>query len=258
MAIFFSKLKPHHHYVILLLSFTIILCLYIDNSRVSKPAACVNRTCAPDTERTNWFCARFAPTVQLLLNSRNSRLSADVSSWWRGLQNVNRVANYTTLVKNLFQLFPNQEHCSGSHPNHCRTCAVVGNSGNLLGSRYGPLIDSKDCVMRTYTDVPSTINGNKDKVMILHPEFMKYVHVNWTEYHGSYPSTGFLMVIFALHICDEVHVFGFGATKDGNWHHYFDKTLTPYANESHAGDFEYKTISRLHWGKNLLMYKGWT
>lgn len=318
MAIFFSKLKPHHHYVILLLSFTIIMCLYIDNSRVSKPAACVNRTCAPDTERTNWFCARFAPTVQLLLNSRNSRLSADVSSWWRGLQNVNRVANYTTLVRNLFQLFPNQEHCSGSHPNHCRTCAVVGNSGNLLGSRYGPLIDSKDCVMRinkgptegfeedvgsktthrifypesamdldnsthlvfsafkildiewlisafttkhitkTYTDVPSTINANKDKVMILHPEFMRYIYVNWTESHGNYPSTGFLTVIFALHICEEVHVFGFGATKDGNWHHYFDKTLTSYANESHAGDFEYKTISRLHWGKNLLMYKGWT
>ncbi|XP_055076543.1 CMP-N-acetylneuraminate-beta-galactosamide-alpha-2,3-sialyltransferase 1 [Misgurnus anguillicaudatus] len=327
MAMVLPKLKPrHHHYVILLLSCTIILCLYFentwmlltDNYHVSKRAACVNRTCAPDRERTDWFCARYAPTVQLLLNSSNSALSAPLSSWWRGLQVVKHVANYTALVRNLFPLFPDQKPCSDSHPNHCRTCAVVGNSGNLLGSRYGPLIDSKDCVMRinkgptggfeedvglktthrifypesamdldnsthlvfspfkildiewlisvfttkhitkTYTDVPSTININRDKVMILHPEFMKYVHVNWTENHGRYPSTGFLTVIFALHICDEVHVFGFGATKDGKWHHYFDQTLTPYANESHAGDFEYKTIIRLHREKKLLMYKGWT
>lgn len=42
------------------------------------------------------------------------------------------------------------------------------------------------------------------QVMILHPEFIKYVYVNWTESHGRYPSTGFLTLIFALHICDEV------------------------------------------------------
>jgi len=40
--------------------------------------------------------------------------------------------------------------------------------------------------------------------MILHPEFIKYVHDNWAEGHGRYPSTGFLTLIFALHICDKV------------------------------------------------------
>ncbi|XP_055076345.2 CMP-N-acetylneuraminate-beta-galactosamide-alpha-2,3-sialyltransferase 1 [Misgurnus anguillicaudatus] len=328
MAKFLPRLKPHHRrYMILLMSFTIIMCLYFENSwrpltvnyHVSEPITCINRTCAPDRERTDWFCARYAPTVQLLLNSSNSVLSANVSRWWMRLQNAIRAANYTTLVESLFPLFPDQEHYSDCHPHHrCRSCAVVGNSGNLLESHYGPLIDSNDFVMRinkgptegfeedvgsktthrifypesamdldnsthlllspfkildiewlisifttkhinkTYMDVPSTINANKDKVMILHPEFMKYVHVNWTENHGRYPSTGFLMVIFALHICDEVNVFGFGATKDGKWHHYFDQTLTPYANESHSGDFEYETIIRLHREKKLLMYKGWT
>ncbi|XP_065141849.1 CMP-N-acetylneuraminate-beta-galactosamide-alpha-2,3-sialyltransferase 1-like [Paramisgurnus dabryanus] len=314
-----NKLKPRRHrYAILLLSCTILMCVYFENSwklltqkyHVSEHIACV--ACAPKRKGTEWFFARYAPTVHLLLNSSNSMLSKDVSSWWTRLQKVKRNANYTTVVRNLFPLFPDQD------PNRCRTCAVVGNSGNLLGSRYGPLIDSKDCVMRinkgptegfeedvgsntthrilypesvmdldnsthlvffpfkildiewlisafttkdineTYMNVPSTINANKDKVMILHPEFMKYVHKNWTQFHGRYPSSGFLTVIFALHICDEVHVFGFGATKDGNWHHYFDKTLTPVANESHSGDIEYETIIRLHREKNLLMYKGWT
>nr|XP_055076617.1 CMP-N-acetylneuraminate-beta-galactosamide-alpha-2,3-sialyltransferase 1-like isoform X1 [Misgurnus anguillicaudatus] len=326
MAKFFPKLKSNYHCLILLLSCgwscTIILCLYfkttdmpLTHNHVSKPAACVQRKCAPDREPTDWFCARYAPTVQLLLNSRNSELSANVSSWWTRLFG-NRDANYTTLVRNLFQLLPDQEH--NSDPHRCRTCAVVGNSRNLLGSRYGPFIDSKDFVMRInrgstkgfeedvgsktthrifypesvgilnnsthlvfipfkvwdfewlirvfttkhttkkFGYFPSTKNINKDKLMIVHPEFIKYVYVNWTEYHGYYPSTGFLAVIFALHICDEVDVFGFGATKDGTWHHYFDKTLIPYTKTNHPGEFEYETISRLHSEKKLFMHKGWT
>ncbi|XP_065141805.1 CMP-N-acetylneuraminate-beta-galactosamide-alpha-2,3-sialyltransferase 1-like [Paramisgurnus dabryanus] len=326
MAMVLPKLKPYHRIATLLLSSTIILCLYFENSgklfnnnhRVSEIDACVYRNCSPDQERTDWFSARYAPTVQLLLNSRNRALRPDVWRWWRGLQKELYFHNYTTVSRKLFPLFPDKNNYSDSHPNRGRTCAVVGNSGNLLGSHYGPLIDSKDFVMRinkgptkgfevdvgsntthrifypesamdldnsthlvffpfkildiewlisafttkdineTYTYVPSTIKANKDKVMILHPEFMKYVYKNWTENHGRYPSTGFLTVIFALHICDEVHVFGFGATKDGNWHHYFDQTLTPVASESHAGDYEYKTIIRLHRENKLLMYKGWT
>ncbi|XP_058608519.1 CMP-N-acetylneuraminate-beta-galactosamide-alpha-2,3-sialyltransferase 1-like [Onychostoma macrolepis] len=98
---------------------------------------------------------------------------------------------------------------------------------------------------QTYVQVPSTIKANKDKVMILHPEFIRYVYDNWAEGHGRYPSTGFLTLIFALHICDEVNVFGFGATSDGNWHHYFDKTLTSYEIGIHGGKFENETINQL-------------
>lgn len=35
---------------------------------------------------------------------------------------------------------------------------------------------------------------------------MRYVYDNWAEGHGRYPSTGFLTLIFALHICDKVKV----------------------------------------------------
>lgn len=42
------------------------------------------------------------------------------------------------------------------------------------------------------------------QVMIYNPVFFKYVHEAWLEGHGHYPSTGFLSLLLALHICDEV------------------------------------------------------
>lgn len=112
-------------------------------------------------------------------------------------------------------------------------------------------------VYRTYISVPSTINADRDKVMILHPEFIKYVNDKWAEGHGGYPSTGFLTLIFALHICDEVNVFGFGATSEGQWHHYFDDSMTSFSN-LHGGDFENQTIHFLHQQNKISLHKGWT
>jgi len=53
-----------------------------------------------------------------------------------------------------------------------------------------------------------------------------------------------------------VDVFGFGANSDRKWHHYFDKTMTSFENDSHGGDFENKTINQLHQENKILMYKG--
>ncbi|KAK7124318.1 hypothetical protein R3I94_018628 [Phoxinus phoxinus] len=309
-------------------STTILLFLYFQNSivvltyssygSVFKQAQHASQICLEDLGNSSWFSERYKPTVPLLLNSANSELHANISSWWKELQDVPNVPNYTEVVDQLFSLFPDEDHYSDAGPDRCRTCAVVGNSGNLLRSNYGQQIDSHDFVIRinkgptedyekdvgnktthrilypesavdlddnthlvllpfkvldmqwlisvfttknitqTYTEVPSTIKANKDKVMILHPEFIRYVHDNWAEGHGRYPSTGFLTLIFALHICDKVNVFGFGATSDRNWHHYFDETLTLFEYGSHSGDFENITINQLHQENKILMYKGLT
>ncbi|XDV33922.1 hypothetical protein PO909_004164 [Leuciscus waleckii] len=290
-------LKRLRYIIALLSSMTILLVLYFQNSAtlsfysfVRKPKSHI---CLEDRGNSSWFSERYKPTVPLLLNSTNSELHANIFSWWK-------------------------EHYSDAGPDRCRTCAVVGNSGNLLGSNYGQLIDSHDFVIRinkgptenyekdvgnktthrilypesavdlndnthlvllpikvldmqwlisafttknitqTYTEVPSTIKASKDKVMILHPEFMRYVHDNWAEGHGRYPSTGFLALIFTLHICDKVNVFGFGANSNRNWHHYFDETLTSFESSSHGGDFENQTIYQLHQENKISMYKGLT
>uniref|UniRef100_A0A8C6UN24 CMP-N-acetylneuraminate-beta-galactosamide-alpha-2,3-sialyltransferase 1 n=1 Tax=Neogobius melanostomus TaxID=47308 RepID=A0A8C6UN24_9GOBI len=100
--------------------------------------------------------------------------------------------------------------------------------------------------------------ANKNLVMVLNPAFMKYVHQSWLQGKGDYPSTGFMTVILALHICDEVSVFGFGADSDGNWSHYWEvlrnKTLKT---GGHPGSVEYDMIVELAKRGKLDFYRGW-
>ncbi|KAG7276049.1 hypothetical protein CRUP_038505 [Coryphaenoides rupestris] len=104
----------------------------------------------------------------------------------------------------------------------------------------------------------SRIEAKREKVQIYHPAFMKYVY-SWVEGHGRYPSTGFLSLMFALHICDEVNVFGFGADEQGSWHHYWEKNRHGGAFRKtgvHDGDHEYSTMLRLAATNKIKMYFG--
>ena len=47
------------------------------------------------------------------------------------------------------------------------------------------------------------------QVMVYSPSFFKYVYDTWLEGHGRYPSTGFLALMFAIHVCDEVSTLVF-------------------------------------------------
>ncbi|XP_051932760.1 ST3 beta-galactoside alpha-2,3-sialyltransferase 8 [Hippocampus zosterae] len=103
-------------------------------------------------------------------------------------------------------------------------------------------------VKMTYMRVRERVEADKDKVLVVSPAFFKYVHERWTERHGRYPSTGMLAIVFALHICDQVSVFGYGADKQGNWHHYWEENRYAGAFRKtgvHSADFEMQVIRQL-------------
>lgn len=81
--------------------------------------------------------------------SGSYNLSQDDFKWWQHLQNEERsLSTFQATVDSLFKLFPPVPDMLQPNSNHCRTCAVVGNSANLKGSNYGKLIDSHDIVFR--------------------------------------------------------------------------------------------------------------
>ncbi|XP_078479092.1 CMP-N-acetylneuraminate-beta-galactosamide-alpha-2,3-sialyltransferase 1-like [Lampetra planeri] len=220
---------------------------------------------------------------------------------------------YQSAVDNLFKIFPPIPDV----PDRCGTCAVVGNSGGLRGSRYGRLIDAHDAVMRmnlgptegyeedvgtktthrimypesamdldntthlvlfpfkiqdiewlnkafttgfsgtSYRPVKSTITANKSLVMVVSPAFMMYVHHEWLEKKGRYPSTGFMALVLALHVCDQIHVFGYGADKNGNWYHYWESLTDKNLKTGiHPGTHEYNMMNQLAAQQKLKFFTG--
>nr|XP_020757145.1 CMP-N-acetylneuraminate-beta-galactosamide-alpha-2,3-sialyltransferase 2 isoform X2 [Odocoileus virginianus texanus] len=227
--------------------------------------------------------------------------------------------NTNEVLEKLFQIVPGENPYRFRDPRQCRRCAVVGNSGNLRGSGYGPDVDGHNFIMRmnqaptvgfeqdvgsrtthhfmypesarnlpanvsfvlvpfkaldllwiasalstgqirfTYAPVKSFLRVDKEKVQIYNPAFFKYIHDRWTEHHGRYPSTGMLVLFFALHVCDEVNVYGFGADSRGNWHHYWENNR--YAGEFrktgvHDADFEAHIIDMLAKASKIEVYRG--
>lgn len=107
---------------------------------------------------------------------------------------------------------------------------------------------STGTVKMTYMRVKDRVAADKDKVLVVNPVFFKYVCDKWTERHGRYPSTGMLALIFSLHICDQVSVFGYGADQQGNWHHYWEQNRNAGAFRKtgvHNADFETQVIHQL-------------
>ncbi|NXF09129.1 SIA4B sialyltransferase, partial [Smithornis capensis] len=111
---------------------------------------------------------------------------------------------------------------------------------------------------RTYTRVKQFIRADRNKVLILSPAFLKYIHDKWTRHQGRYPSTGFTALLFALHTCQQVSVFGFGADQEGNWHHYWEKNRWAGAfrrTRVHDADIEFSIIQRLADEGRISFYK---
>ncbi|XP_069099951.1 CMP-N-acetylneuraminate-beta-galactosamide-alpha-2,3-sialyltransferase 2-like isoform X2 [Pleurodeles waltl] len=217
------------------------------------PRPCGCKQCISEKGVSAWFDERFNSSVNPLLTAQNPEIPVNVQRWWLKLQGSNNEGQVQEALDKLFAEIPAEDLYSARGETQCRTCAVVGNSGNLKGSKYGERIDSHHFVLSTYMKVKQFIKADKDKVLIFNPSFLKYVHENWIKRHGKYPSTGMLALFFAIHICDEVSVFGYGADSNGDWHHYWERNKFAGAfrrTRVHNAEFELDLIRQLvHEGK---------
>lgn len=138
--------------------------------------------CACDkcvSEDNPWFLQRFNKSVEPFL-STEFNLTESTFNWWRVSDHFHShshnetgkfpdsvevsqqhlvifqrlqgergsLSTYSKIVDGLFQEFPVRPPVEKPSPHRCRTCSVVGNSGNLKGSRYGPMINFHDIVIR--------------------------------------------------------------------------------------------------------------
>lgn len=143
--------------------------LPIYNLRRTRSCAC--RRCLTDGDP--WFTELINTSPQPFL-SKDHSTSADDFKWWKRLQGEKRnFTLYNTTLGKLFQVIPPVPAVVGPSPDRCRTCAVVGNSGNLLGSHYGSLIDLHDIVIRMNRGLTKGYEadvGSKTTHHILYPE----------------------------------------------------------------------------------------
>uniref|UniRef100_A0A3Q3AI56 CMP-N-acetylneuraminate-beta-galactosamide-alpha-2,3-sialyltransferase 1 n=1 Tax=Kryptolebias marmoratus TaxID=37003 RepID=A0A3Q3AI56_KRYMA len=268
------------------------LSVITDQLNVYKQRSCSCEKCLSEDKMFQFH--HVSHSVKPFLTAK-SELSEEDYAWWKHIQRERgNYSTYKAAVKELFEIFPAEPDYEKPSSDRCRTCSVVGNSANLLKSHYGPLIDSQDIVIRInygkvkgyeedvgsktthrvmYPESASRLDNTthlvlfafkiKDlqwlkKVMVANPALMKHAHVVWLKKKGYYPSTGFMTLILALHMCDEVHVFGFGADSDGNWSHYFEVLRNKKLKTgNHPGQQEFAVLEELANQKTIKFYRGY-
>ncbi|XP_074543423.1 CMP-N-acetylneuraminate-beta-galactosamide-alpha-2,3-sialyltransferase 1-like [Halichoeres trimaculatus] len=116
-------------------------------------------------------------------------------------------SSYKETVQKVFQMFPPGPKLTEPSPDRCRRCAVVGNSVNLRGSHYGPLIDFHDVIIRMNK---AQIKGYERDVGTKTTHHVMYPHSATNLDHSTH------LVLFAF------------KTSDLDW---LTKSLTPHGNK---------------------------
>ncbi|XP_015239274.1 PREDICTED: CMP-N-acetylneuraminate-beta-galactosamide-alpha-2,3-sialyltransferase 2 [Cyprinodon variegatus] len=230
---------------------------YVGAHRLHPPEAPLQRTCAcprcvGDPGVSDWFDDNYDPDISPVWTRDNIQLPPDVYYWI----NLAPTVGY--------------EDDAGSHTTH--HFMYPESAKNLAANVSFVLVPFKTLdlvwitsalstgqIRFTYAPVKQFLRVDKDKVQIFNPAFFKYIHDHWTRHHGRYPSTGMLVLFFALHVCDEVNVFGFGADSRGNWHHYWEQNR--YSGEFrktgvHDADYEAQIIQQLAKAGKIKVFPG--
>ncbi|XP_033640091.1 alpha-N-acetylgalactosaminide alpha-2,6-sialyltransferase 1-like [Asterias rubens] len=100
-------------------------------------------------------------------------------------------------------------------------------------------------------------NVNRSKLKIIHPSFFRYVYTKYMDGVSYRPTTGAIVVIMALHLCDEVNIYGFGYDKRFTLHYYDDKFIMHMNNLTTLHDVDKERIlwKKLHEEGILRLFK---
>ncbi|XP_065843681.1 CMP-N-acetylneuraminate-beta-galactosamide-alpha-2,3-sialyltransferase 1-like isoform X2 [Oscarella lobularis] len=222
--------------------------------------------CGRISTRSKWFCERYSETVKAFWSRDDPPISKESMNAIRDtridyvftefkLRQITAMVFKRILSNDIFGRWRSQKNGSLS-------CAVVGNSDNLLGSNYGSIIDSHDVVIRMnaaltegyekdvgakttfqslYSQIkfaglaPSIIDVHPCEVYLIHPDFYRSLMETWLRpTSGQKLSSGIILQLFAVHVCNKVDVFGFGVNKKGEYKHYFYSKADKNLNESHS------------------------
>uniref|UniRef100_A0A672LJP0 ST3 beta-galactoside alpha-2,3-sialyltransferase 1 n=1 Tax=Sinocyclocheilus grahami TaxID=75366 RepID=A0A672LJP0_SINGR len=215
----------------------------VNNSVVERllheePCACMERCLAASDDEL--FAEHFRKDVPPVLSLNNSVLPDHVFKWWQSLQSSRR------------------SHYGGAYiDNHDFVFRM--NKAPVQG--YEKDVGSRTTHRIMYPESATHLDNNTHLVLLpFKISYLLWVTSALTDgsIKRSYPSTGFLVLIFAMHICDEVNVFGFGANSKGTWHHYFEKTPKSFKRTGkHSGGIECETVLELHKRRLMDLYTGW-
>ncbi|XP_071945504.1 alpha-N-acetylgalactosaminide alpha-2,6-sialyltransferase 1-like [Antedon mediterranea] len=89
-------------------------------------------------------------------------------------------------------------------------------SRNILNEIPPPLYKSSHRDPRQ----PPTPKVKVEQLRILHPDFLRYAFTHYLDAKSARPTTGALVVFLAMHLCDEVNIYGFGYDKRFTLHYY--------------------------------------
>ncbi|CAH1246278.1 ST3GAL1 [Branchiostoma lanceolatum] len=100
-------------------------------------------------------------------------------------------------------------------------------------------------------------NVTSHNLRIVHPDFMRYVFVNFLNGTAYRPTTGALTVFLAVHMCDEVDLYGFGFDRRFSLHYYDEKfkNYTEWRTGAHDIDNERYLWQKLDEQKVIRWFK---
>lgn len=143
--------------------------LKTESKETEKPCSCA--TCM--SEFNIFFMKRYNKSVNPFLTPQVNLTQEDFR-WWTSLQHEKGdLKKFKEAMDRFFKLFPSKPDVTEPSLDRCRTCAVVGNSGNLKGSKYGSQIDAHDIVIRMNGGITRGYEedvGRRTTYRVMYPE----------------------------------------------------------------------------------------